>query len=67
MTTGDDPAPSPTVLPQKVGTISFLPLDRRHLAILSRPLLFRTDRMVENTESDPYEFELPARVKAPEQ
>jgi len=43
MTTGDGPAPSPTVLPQKDGTVSVLPLDGRRLAVPSRPLLFRTD------------------------
>jgi len=39
MTTGDGPAPSPTVLPQKDGTVSVLPLDGRRLAVPSRPLL----------------------------
>ena len=38
------------VLPQKDGTVSVLPLDRRRLAVPSRPLLFRTDGTVENTE-----------------
>ena len=34
----------------KDGTVSVLPLDGRRLAVPSRPLLFRTDGTVENTD-----------------
>jgi hypothetical protein len=40
------PAPSLTILPQRVGAVLFLFFDRHHLASTSQPFLFQTERMV---------------------